>query len=708
MKSVRFVLAIHNHQPVGNFDHVFRKACERAYHPFLDVLDDFPDLPVVFHFSGPLLEWVERHDRELVGRVREGVRRGRFELLGGGFGEPIFTMLPEYDAVGQIETLRRHIRERFGVNPRGVWLSERVWESALANLLAEAGVEYTVVDDFHFIATGLRVEELTGCFTVEDRGRVLRVFAGSERLRYVIPFGKPRDTLDLLRRFATSGGDNVVVYADDGEKFGLWPETHEHVYGKGWLRDFFKALNDNRDWIRFTTFAEAVDGLPPRGRAYLPDASYREMTEWSLRQAGREELERLIEDLAAAGLLERCRPFLRGGTWRNFKAKYTEAAQMYARMLEVSRRVRERAAARKSREARLELYRGQCNCAYWHGVFAGLYMPFLRSAVYRHLLSAEALVTTRRGAPERTTADLDLDGLPEVKLARGPLIAYLKPDRGGVLYELDHAEKKINLCNVMTRRREAYHARLIAAAKTAGAAPSASGGARSIHERVRWKEPGLEKLLFYDPLPRDSLLDRFFPEDIDPDALRECRVEERGDFAGRAYKMRLSRSRSASVTFERAGRAGPPRHEVPVLLAKRVGLAASGALLAVRYALQFPEGAPPATVFAAELNLALSAVDAPDRKFLSPRGEVLGSLAAPLHLRGESALGLSDEWLGLEVWLRADPAAAFIAYPVETVNDSEDGFERIRQGTCVLACWPLEGEPGEEQVLGLDVEARTR
>ncbi len=39
--------------------------------------------------------------------------------------------------------------------------------------------------------------------------------------------------------------------------------------------------------------------------------------------------------------------------------------------------------------ARAELYRGQCNCAYWHGAFGGIYLPHLRNAVYNHLIAAE-------------------------------------------------------------------------------------------------------------------------------------------------------------------------------------------------------------------------------------------------------------------------------------------------------------------------------
>jgi alpha-amylase len=67
---------------------------------------------------------------------------------------------------------------------------------------------------------------------------------------------------------------------------------------------------------------------------------------------------------------------------------------MYAKACEVSDLV-ERAGA--DSEARRELYRGQCNCSYWHGVFGGLYLGHLRFAVYKHLLAAERLAAP---APE--------------------------------------------------------------------------------------------------------------------------------------------------------------------------------------------------------------------------------------------------------------------------------------------------------------------
>ena len=154
MSQVRLILALHNHQPVGNFDGVFEDAYRTSYRPFLDVLENYPEIPFVLHTSGPLLEWLVEQHPEYIARVRALVEAGRVEILGGGFFEPILTMIPHRDRVGQIRAFSSYLQELFRARVRGMWVPERVWEQHLVSAIVEAGIEYTVLDDFHFERAG--------------------------------------------------------------------------------------------------------------------------------------------------------------------------------------------------------------------------------------------------------------------------------------------------------------------------------------------------------------------------------------------------------------------------------------------------------------------------------------------------------------------------------------------------------------------------
>ena len=117
----------------------------------------------------------------------------------------------------------------------------------------------------------------------EDDGRLLSVFPGSERLRYLIPFRDPQETIDYLAGIAEQHPSAVVVFGDDGEKFGTWPETHKHCLRR---RLAAAVLRRPGGEPRLDPDAPRCPkrsiNVPPLGKIYLPDCSYREMTEWAL------------------------------------------------------------------------------------------------------------------------------------------------------------------------------------------------------------------------------------------------------------------------------------------------------------------------------------------------------------------------------------------------------------------------------------------
>lgn len=689
MPGVRLLLALHNHQPVGNFDGVFESSYQASYKPFLDVLEGYPDISFALHTSGPLLEWLAEGHPEYLARVKALVEAGRVEILGGGFFEPILPMIPHRDRVAQIRRYSEHLHETFGQPVRGIWLPERVWEQHLVGAIAEAGIEYTLLDDFHFDRTGVEDADLTGYFLTEDEGRLLKVFPVSERLRYLIPFEEPHACYEYLRRVAEQSPGATVAFADDGEKFGAWPGTFDHVYNQGWLGRFCDMLSANRDWIQTITPSRAVDTSLPLGKVYLPDSSYREMTEWVLPADRQREYHKAVGDTTALSAVDPLRPFIRaGGFWRNFLAKYAESHEMYARMLAVSDRL-DAAGPDDDPDyleaARQELHRGQCNCPYWHGAFGGLYLPHLRNAIYRHLIAADIAIDDAQGRTgPRATAevgDFNLDARQEIRLENDRLAAFVRPATGGHIYELDVKHALTNVLATLDRRPEPYHKAVAAAAR--GDVGAANHGPAIIADKVVLKDAGLDRLLIYDRTPRKALVDHVLTPDATLDDLIAGRDVERGDFVSGAYLSKVRREAGrATLVMERPGFADGQMIHVR----KTITVEADRPNLEVVYELEdLPTDRP--VHFAVEINLAAMAGHADDRYFLDTGGRKLGPLDTPLDHAETTGLGVRDEWLELAIDLGWSRPAGLWALPIATVSQSEGGYESVFQSTAILPHW---------------------
>ena len=271
---ISLALALHNHQPVGNFGWVFAEVFEKAYEPMVDALERHPGVRLSLHYTGPLLQWLIAERGDTVARLRTLVDRDQVEILGGGYFEPVLASLPERDRIGQLRRMADELEGLFGRRPRGAWLAERVWEPDLPTSLVAAGYEWTVLDDAHFRAAAIPEEDLWGPYTTEDQGHLLRVFGTEQGLRYRIPFRDVEDVIEYLRSHATETGDRVGVMGDDGEKFGAWPTTWEHCWGeRRWVDRFFTALEANADWLTTTTPSAWLAEHPPIGRVYIPTGS---------------------------------------------------------------------------------------------------------------------------------------------------------------------------------------------------------------------------------------------------------------------------------------------------------------------------------------------------------------------------------------------------------------------------------------------------
>jgi len=713
-REIYLALAIHNHQPVGNFDHVFEEAYQKAYRPMVEALERHPHVRLALHYTGPLRDWLVVHHPDFLPRVHTLVERGQVEIMTGGYYEPILASIPDADKQGQIRKLTEAVEEDFGYRATGAWLAERVWEPSVALPMAEAGVQYTIVDDTHFKHVGLGDEDLFGYYVTEEQGATLKIFGTSKFLRYVIPWAQVDEVIEWLRGEADDSGNKVAVMGDDGEKFGLWPGTYTHCWnpnagGPGWMERFFDALMENRDWLHTILPGEFAAQFPALGRIYLPTASYDEMTEWALPADLSGEIVRLKHQLHDEGRDDVLR-FVKGGFWRNFLVKYPEINTMHKKMLLVSRKAQRLAADRagtgpaasKVAAALDHLWAGQCNCPYWHGVFGGVYLFHIRSANFAHLIQAEAILDeVERGEADWVTVeetDFDCDAARELLISSRSQNLYFDLREGGSLFEWDWRGRAINLLNVMGRRREGYHQDLVRAAEKGQVLlPGETQTLETIHATaVRASEPGLESLLFEDWYRRASLLDHFLLLDASSDDFYRATFAEQGDFVNQPYRHQVEErgAEGLQVHFWREGGVWQEGRRVLVRVEKRAILVPDETVLDVTYQVANLGEAPLEARFGVETNWAALGGNGPHAWYQFPGGEQEG-LAARGRREDLASFQLVVAWAGWEVQVECEPAAEVWYFPLETVSNSEAGFERIYQGSCVMPTWVLRLAPGQ-------------
>jgi alpha-amylase len=702
MKQIYLGLAIHNHQPVGNFPWVFDEVFRMAYLPMVQAMERHPSIKLSLHYSGPILDWMREEHPEFLEQVAGLVRRGQVELMSGGYYEPILPVIPDADKLGQIAKLSQTIRERFGQQPSGLWLAERVWEPHLPLPLAQADIKWTLVDDTHFKLVGLDEANLFGYYLTEEQGYRLKVFPSSKRLRYMIPWRSVAEVIAYLEQQA-SQDNRIAVMGDDGEKFGSWPGTQDHCWERGWMEDFFKALERNSAWLKTVTLGEWAERFPAIGLAYIPAASYAEMMEWSLPTPARSELARLTEEMKQAGREDALR-FIQCGFWRSFLAKYPEANAMHKKMLRVHDKVY--ALPPEKRQTAVDyLWKAQSNCPYWHGVFGGLYLPHIRRSNYNNLLHAETQADAQRQARASwltwELADIDVDGYTELLVESRAQDLYFDLQEGGCIFEWDLKRIQHNLADTLARRREVYHQTIIEAERQRASDEKSTGEVKTIHEILRSKESGLERYLSYDWHRSACLIEHFLGAEATMDDFRRVVYDEAGDFANQPYQPDVEIRKDSCVI--RLCRVGHIRHRgflLPLEVEKSIRLTAGQQRLQVNYELRNLGNQELNCHFASEWNLALIPSAWREGRYKSAAG------SQPLNDRGETTevtgVSFEDQTLGFRLNLAVATPAGLWHFPVETVSNSEDGFERVFQGGCLLLHWWLSLKPRQAWSVQLD------
>jgi 4-alpha-glucanotransferase len=409
--------------------------------------------------------------------------------------------------------------------------------------------------------------------------------------------------------------------------------------------------------------------------------------------------------------------WLRGAFWRNFQVKYREINDLHKQMLRTSAKVEAMPPGPERTLALDHLYQGQSNDCYWHGLFGGIYIAHMRAATYEHLIAAEDLADARVGSLTATDrADLDLDGQDDARLAGPGLVVSVDLNEGAGIGGWDIRPVRHALGAVMRRRPEAYHATLRdfeAAHPTpvAGHRPDPDAGhdgaghgddaPASIHDIVMVKEPGLSHQLFYDPFERRSGLVRFLAMDTDPEAWARGEAIELGDAVESPYELTSLDAGRLLATRDAIVKAGHGETVVRVRKEIEVGGDRRSPTLAVTVTVTNRSDRPVDARLGLEWTVNLLGGGGNPSAWFDAAGE-RDSHDSRGTATGVSRFEQGNDWIGMSIESSASEPADLWWAPVETVSNSEAGFERVYQGAGILVSWPISLADGESKTVRID------
>jgi alpha-amylase len=200
---------------------------------------------------------------------------------------------------------------------------------------------------------------------------------------------------------------------------------------------------------------------------------------------------------------------------------------------------------------------------------------------------------------------------------------------------------------------------------------------------VKFKQPDLDKKIVYDNWPHKSLVDLFLQPQLTFDEFRRGEGLI-GDFATGTYEASIRKGeQKIAVEMRRRGAVSGLTGEIRKIV---IMSADRPNEILIQYQVSgFAKDVP--LHLAVELNFAAMPGGANDRYYYDSTGQRLGTLDATLNLATADRLSLVDEWLGLDVSIEASRAGGFWTMPIETISQSEGGFEAVHQSVCILPHW---------------------
>ncbi|MBN2353162.1 MAG: DUF1926 domain-containing protein [Spirochaetales bacterium] len=661
MKTIHLIFGVHWHAPLGYSDHDFEAVYQDTYKHFLSTLYEIERLPVVLHYSGIVLEFLEKNHPEYLNLLDEMMKRKQVELIGGGFYDPILPLVPLLDKIGQIELCTTYLRSHFGKRPRGLWLPEQVWEATLPNTLKSCGIEYTFLNESAFLSVRRSDDDLFYPHLTEEHGKNITIFPLTLRLKDLLFRKSPREVIRFLRRQASEDGERVISILIDGECY-----TKRFVLPKGrkninWLKEFHARLNDHRDTIIPVVPQEYLKGRNVTRKIYFSGTYSDAVSRAALRPPYRR--------------IKTRRPIAPAAS--NFKQifnKYRESNLLYAKMMYTHLTVHQMRGDKSRKKSALEeLWRGQCHYGYWHGRHLGIYDNALRKEIYKSFITAEKYTRVKGSfLSSIITADFDFDGEPEILYQSNEMNVYIHR-QNGMIFELDYIPVCWNYGDTLSRIREYYH------------------------------RDGTDS---FDGYPRKIFVEHFFHFKKDGGASTlSDRIADVCACPGAEYQLKELKREQRQMAFFYGGCLDGRREKTLVELEKRYSFRKN--TVVTDYVIRNTGEKKFAVEFGTEINLALLSALKENLKLFDSSKKTPGEIDAAAGERANvRKITVEDKLNNVLLELTSAKPCSLFNHSVYSHARENGKIRRQFQALCLFPSWGISLEPNEiwEMTLELSIQ----
>lgn len=258
----------------------------------VDVVNNYSRIS--FDFGPTLLAWLDAHAPEVLAAIQEADKasRGRFSghgsALAQAYNHTILPLCNLRDKRTQVAWGIRDFEHRFGRHPEGMWLPECAADTESLEVLAEAGIRFTILSPFQASkvrrldegdwsnVNGGRIDPSCAYQVNLPSGRHLAVFFYDAPVAKAVAFeqlltnGETFATRLLEAYGEEREGNRLMNIATDGESYG-----HHHRYGEMALAYALQHI-ETHQLAQLTNYGEFLEQNPP-----VCEVQIHEQSAWS-------------------------------------------------------------------------------------------------------------------------------------------------------------------------------------------------------------------------------------------------------------------------------------------------------------------------------------------------------------------------------------------------------------------------------------------